>query len=149
MTKPEPLLVLDGVVAGYGKMTILNGTTAQIRRGAQRDMGRRIERAIAEPGELRQPPALFGRHRESALRRHARQRHGLQPVAIGGITGAVGTEQRQHQPEPLRHALRVDPRGTRAGAGPSAQSAARSGATADGMARAIPTTANTTRREAA
>ncbi len=30
----EPLLVLDGVVAGYGKMTILNGTTARIRRGA-------------------------------------------------------------------------------------------------------------------
>jgi branched-chain amino acid transport system ATP-binding protein len=34
MNVPEPLLVLDGVVAGYGKMTILNGTTAQIRRGA-------------------------------------------------------------------------------------------------------------------
>jgi branched-chain amino acid transport system ATP-binding protein len=34
MNAPEPLLVLDGVVAGYGKMTILNGTTAQIRRGA-------------------------------------------------------------------------------------------------------------------
>ena len=28
------MLVLDGVVAGYGKMTILNGTTARIRRGA-------------------------------------------------------------------------------------------------------------------
>jgi branched-chain amino acid transport system ATP-binding protein len=34
MTAPEPLLVLDGVVAGYGKMTILNGATARIRRGA-------------------------------------------------------------------------------------------------------------------
>jgi branched-chain amino acid transport system ATP-binding protein len=34
MNTPEPLLVLDRVVAGYGKMTILNGTTAQIRRGA-------------------------------------------------------------------------------------------------------------------
>ncbi len=34
MTSPEPLLVLDGVVAGYGKMTILNGVTARIRRGA-------------------------------------------------------------------------------------------------------------------
>ena len=30
----DPLLALDGVVAGYGKTTILNGTTAQIRRGA-------------------------------------------------------------------------------------------------------------------
>jgi branched-chain amino acid transport system ATP-binding protein len=30
----DPLLVLDGVVAGYGKMTILNGTTARVRRGA-------------------------------------------------------------------------------------------------------------------
>jgi branched-chain amino acid transport system ATP-binding protein len=34
MNAPEPLLVLDGVVAGYGKMTILNGATARIRRGA-------------------------------------------------------------------------------------------------------------------
>ncbi len=34
MNTPEPLLVLDRVVAGYGKMTILNGVTAQIRRGA-------------------------------------------------------------------------------------------------------------------
>jgi branched-chain amino acid transport system ATP-binding protein len=34
MNRPAPLLVLDGVVAGYGKMTILNGATAQIRRGA-------------------------------------------------------------------------------------------------------------------
>lgn len=31
---PEPLLVLEGVFAGYGKMTILNGTTARIPRGA-------------------------------------------------------------------------------------------------------------------
>jgi len=30
----EPLLVLDQVFAGYGKMTILNGTSAGIRRGA-------------------------------------------------------------------------------------------------------------------
>ena len=29
-----PILVLDQVVAGYGKMTILNGTTARIPRGA-------------------------------------------------------------------------------------------------------------------
>ena len=34
MTGADPLLVLDGVVAGYGKMTVLNGTTARIRRGA-------------------------------------------------------------------------------------------------------------------
>jgi branched-chain amino acid transport system ATP-binding protein len=34
MNTQEPALVVDGVVAGYGKMTILNGTTAQIRRGA-------------------------------------------------------------------------------------------------------------------
>ena len=32
--RAEPILVLDGVFAGYGKMTILNGTTARIRRGA-------------------------------------------------------------------------------------------------------------------
>jgi branched-chain amino acid transport system ATP-binding protein len=30
----NPLLVLDGVIAGYGKMTILNGVTARVRRGA-------------------------------------------------------------------------------------------------------------------
>jgi branched-chain amino acid transport system ATP-binding protein len=30
----EPLLVLDGIFAGYGKMTILNGTSARVRRGA-------------------------------------------------------------------------------------------------------------------
>jgi branched-chain amino acid transport system ATP-binding protein len=34
MTANEPLLVLDRVVAGYGKMTILNGTIARIRRAA-------------------------------------------------------------------------------------------------------------------
>jgi branched-chain amino acid transport system ATP-binding protein len=34
MNTPEPLLLLKRVVAGYGKMTVLNGTTAQIRRGA-------------------------------------------------------------------------------------------------------------------
>ncbi len=34
MSAAEPLLLLDAVVAGYGKMTILNGTTARIRRGA-------------------------------------------------------------------------------------------------------------------
>jgi branched-chain amino acid transport system ATP-binding protein len=34
MTGAEPLLRLDGVFAGYGKMTILNGTSARIRRGA-------------------------------------------------------------------------------------------------------------------
>jgi branched-chain amino acid transport system ATP-binding protein len=34
MPSPEPLLVLDRIIAGYGKMTILNGATAQIRRGA-------------------------------------------------------------------------------------------------------------------
>jgi len=34
-TQPHAaLLTLDGVVSGYGKMTILNGTTAAIRRGA-------------------------------------------------------------------------------------------------------------------
>jgi len=30
----KPLLALDGVFAGYGKMTILNGVTASVRRGA-------------------------------------------------------------------------------------------------------------------
>jgi branched-chain amino acid transport system ATP-binding protein len=34
MNASEPLLVLDRVVAGYGKMTILNGTTARVRRAA-------------------------------------------------------------------------------------------------------------------
>jgi len=34
MNGAEPLLRLDGVFAGYGKMTILNGTSARIRRGA-------------------------------------------------------------------------------------------------------------------
>jgi branched-chain amino acid transport system ATP-binding protein len=34
MNAIEPILVLDGVFAGYGKMTILNGTSARIRRGA-------------------------------------------------------------------------------------------------------------------
>jgi branched-chain amino acid transport system ATP-binding protein len=34
MDRGTPHLVLDSVVAGYGKMTILNGTTAQIRRAA-------------------------------------------------------------------------------------------------------------------
>ncbi len=34
MNATEPILVLDGVYAGYGKMTILNGTSARVRRGA-------------------------------------------------------------------------------------------------------------------
>ena len=34
MNAPEPLLVLDRVFAGYGKMTILNGMTARVRPGA-------------------------------------------------------------------------------------------------------------------
>jgi branched-chain amino acid transport system ATP-binding protein len=34
MNATEPILVLDGVFAGYGKMTILNGTSARVRRGA-------------------------------------------------------------------------------------------------------------------
>jgi len=34
MSPTDPILVLDGVVAGYGKMTILNGVTARVRRGA-------------------------------------------------------------------------------------------------------------------
>src|SRR5579862_8940354 len=34
MSAAEPLLILDNVVAGYGKMTILNGLSARIRRGA-------------------------------------------------------------------------------------------------------------------
>jgi branched-chain amino acid transport system ATP-binding protein len=34
MNGAEPLLRLDGVFAGYGKMTILNGLSARIRRGA-------------------------------------------------------------------------------------------------------------------
>jgi branched-chain amino acid transport system ATP-binding protein len=34
MSAAEPLLQLDSVVAGYGKMTILNGVTARIRRHA-------------------------------------------------------------------------------------------------------------------
>ncbi|MCW5688435.1 MAG: ABC transporter ATP-binding protein [Pseudolabrys sp.] len=34
MTDTDAILVIDDVHAGYGKMTILNGTTARIRRGA-------------------------------------------------------------------------------------------------------------------
>ena len=34
MSAAEPLLILDKVIAGYGKMTILNGLSARIRRGA-------------------------------------------------------------------------------------------------------------------
>jgi branched-chain amino acid transport system ATP-binding protein len=34
MSQTDPILVLDSVVAGYGKMTILNGVTARVRRGA-------------------------------------------------------------------------------------------------------------------
>ncbi len=34
MSAAEPLLILDKIVAGYGKMTILNGLSARIRRGA-------------------------------------------------------------------------------------------------------------------
>ena len=34
MTAAAPLLTLDKVFAGYGKMTILNGTTASVRRAA-------------------------------------------------------------------------------------------------------------------
>lgn len=33
MNASEPLLVIDRVFAGYGKMTILNGATARVRRG--------------------------------------------------------------------------------------------------------------------
>jgi branched-chain amino acid transport system ATP-binding protein len=33
VTTPDSMLILDGVVSGYGKMTILNGTTAHIRKG--------------------------------------------------------------------------------------------------------------------
>ena len=34
MNTVGPALIVNGVFAGYGKMTILNGTTARIRRGA-------------------------------------------------------------------------------------------------------------------
>jgi branched-chain amino acid transport system ATP-binding protein len=34
VSRPEHILTLTNVVSGYGKMTILNGTTAKIRRGA-------------------------------------------------------------------------------------------------------------------
>ena len=34
MNASQPLLVLDRIFAGYGKMTILNGTSARVRRGA-------------------------------------------------------------------------------------------------------------------
>jgi branched-chain amino acid transport system ATP-binding protein len=34
MNASEPLLVLDRIFAGYGRMTILNGTTARVRRRA-------------------------------------------------------------------------------------------------------------------
>jgi branched-chain amino acid transport system ATP-binding protein len=34
MSPTDPILVLDAVFAGYGKMSILNGTNAHIRRGA-------------------------------------------------------------------------------------------------------------------
>src|SRR5262245_44160157 len=34
MATPEHILRIDGLVSGYGRMTILNGVTASIRRGA-------------------------------------------------------------------------------------------------------------------
>ena len=34
MNAAEPILTVDAVFAGYGKMTILNGTTARVHRGA-------------------------------------------------------------------------------------------------------------------
>jgi branched-chain amino acid transport system ATP-binding protein len=34
MNAVEPILIVDGVFSGYGKMTILNGTNARVRRGA-------------------------------------------------------------------------------------------------------------------
>ena len=34
MNAAEPMLVLNGVFAGYGQMTILNGTSARVQRGA-------------------------------------------------------------------------------------------------------------------
>jgi branched-chain amino acid transport system ATP-binding protein len=34
MNAAEPMLVLDGVFAGYGQMTILNGASARVQRGA-------------------------------------------------------------------------------------------------------------------
>jgi branched-chain amino acid transport system ATP-binding protein len=34
MNASEPLLVIDRIFGGYGKMTILNGVTARVRRGA-------------------------------------------------------------------------------------------------------------------
>src|SRR4029453_7054643 len=34
MSCSEPILTLSDVVSGYGKMTILNGTSASVRRGA-------------------------------------------------------------------------------------------------------------------
>ena len=34
MADSDSILLLEGVVAGYGKMTILHGTSAAIRRGA-------------------------------------------------------------------------------------------------------------------
>ena len=34
MTAAEPILVVKDVFAGYGKMTILNGTTARVNRAA-------------------------------------------------------------------------------------------------------------------
>ena len=34
LDNPNPILSLDGVIAGYGQMTILNGTTFHVRRAA-------------------------------------------------------------------------------------------------------------------
>ena len=34
MSDADPILILDAIIAGYGKMTILNGLSAEIRRGA-------------------------------------------------------------------------------------------------------------------
>jgi branched-chain amino acid transport system ATP-binding protein len=34
MGAPDPILVLDAVFAGYGRMTILNGASVRVRRGA-------------------------------------------------------------------------------------------------------------------
>ncbi len=89
---------------------------AQVRRGAQRDPRRRIERAIAGLLDARIAAAVLHIDGDHAFGRNAGQRHGLQPVAIGRIARAVGADQREHEAEALGVALRIERGGTAPGA---------------------------------
>ncbi len=102
----------DGVVVDEFQLA----APAQIRRRAQRDMGRGIERAVAGFCDVRDAPAVLGGDGEGAFRRHAGKRHGLQPMAVDRVAAAIFAEQRQHHAEPVRLALLVQRRRALAGA---------------------------------